>query len=108
MRTCLSSFSDFFKDLACVPHDTVKNVEETKPADLTEVKEDSKSESKPENTLVEKVAEGEVHDVDTVYEETPSTYRHSRTTALEACIILAPLILGALYSYVMTTLIYQK
>jgi hypothetical protein len=104
MRTCLSSFSDFFKDLACVPHDTVKNVEETKPAVLTEVKEDPKGNSDPENTLVE----DEVHDVDSVYEEKTSSYKYRRTTALEACIILAPLILGAVYSYIMTNLIYHK
>ena len=103
MRTCLSSFSDFFKDLACVPNDTVKNVEETVPPALNEVKEETKSESDPENTLVE---EDEVHDVDSVYEDTPTTY--NRATALEACLMITPLILGIFYSYVMTSLIYDK
>ena len=103
MRTCLSSFNDFFKDLACLPHDTVKNVEETVAPALKEVKEESKSESDPENTLVE---EDEVHDVDSVYEERPTTYR--RATALEACLMITPLILGIFYSYVMTSLIYDK
>jgi hypothetical protein len=102
MRTCLSSFSDFFKDLACVPHDTLKNVEETVAPGLNEVKEISKSESEPENTLVE----DEVNDVDSVYEENPSTYR--KATVLEACLMITPLILGLFYSYVMTSLIYNK
>jgi hypothetical protein len=112
MRTCLSSFSDFFKDLACVPHDTVKNVEETTAttaAGLNEVKkEDSKDYSNPENTLVEKDTEG-VEDVDSVYdEEHPPTHKYRRSTPLEACIILAPLIIGMLYSYMMTNLIFYK
>ena len=106
MRTCLSSFSDFFKDLACVPHDTVKNVEETKAPGLTEVKEDKevKDDSNPENTLVEE--DTEVEDVDSVYEEKSSIPR--RATALEACLVLAPLILGVMYSYIMTSLTYNK
>jgi hypothetical protein len=104
MRTCLSSFSDFFKDLACVPHDTVKNVEETTPPGLTEVKD-----SNPENSLAEKDdqdQQDEVEDVDSVYQETSSIPR--RATVLEACLILAPLILGAMYSYMMTSMIYHK
>ena len=111
MRTCLSSFSDFFKDLACVPHDTVKNVEETTTtaAGLNEVKkEDSKDYSNPQNTLVEKDTE-DVEDVDSVYdEEHPPTHKYRRSTTLEACLILAPLFLGVFYSYVMTSLIYYK
>ena len=106
MRTCLSSFSDFFKDLACVPHDTLKNVEGTVSPVLNEVKEDSKGDSNPENALVENDEEDKVEDVDSVYEEKPATYR--RTTALEACIILAPLILGFFYSYLITNLIYKN
>ena len=103
MRTCLSSFSDFFKDLACVPHDTVKNVEETKPpAGLNEVKNDPPNEE-PQNTLVEK---SEVEEVDLVYDNTPTD--DTRTSALEACLILAPLILGIVYSYTMTSIIYNK
>ena len=106
MRTCLSSFSDFFKDLACVPHDTVKNVEQTTAAAvLTEVKNDPAKEQ-PENTLVKKDAEGEVEDVDSVYDDTPSN--DNRTTALEAFLILAPLILGIVYSYTVTSIIYNK
>jgi hypothetical protein len=77
----------------------VKNVEETVPPALKEVKE----ESNPENTLVEK---DEVDDVDSVYEDTPTTYR--RATALEACLMITPLILGIFYSYVVTSLIYDK
>lgn len=106
MRTCLSSFSDFFKDLACVPHDIVKNVEETTAAAvLTEVKNDSTKEE-PENTLVEKTAEDEVGDVDSLYEDKPND--DNRATVLEAFLILAPLILGIVYSYTMTSIIYHK
>jgi hypothetical protein len=103
MRTCLSSFSDFFKDLACVPHDTIKNVEETKPpACLNEVKNDPPKEE-PKNTLDEN---DEVEEVDSVYDDTPTD--DDRTSALEACLILAPLILGVVYSYMMTSIIYNK
>ena len=103
MRTCLSSFSDFFKDLACVPHDTVKNVEETKPpACLNEVKNDPPKEEL-QNTLDEN---DEVEEVDSVYDDTPTD--DDRTSALEACLILAPLILGVVYSYMMTSIIYNK
>lgn len=106
MRTCLSSFSDFFKDLACVPHDIVKNVEETTAAAvLTEVKNDPTKEES-ENTLVEKTAEDEVGDVDSVYDDTPSN--DNRTTVLEACIIIAPLVIGVFYSYLMTAMLYHK
>jgi hypothetical protein len=104
MRTCLSSFSDFFKDLACVPHDTVKNVEETKPpAGLNEVKNDPPNEE-PQPALAEK--SDVVEEVDLVYDDTPTD--DPRTTALEACLILAPLILGVVYSYAMTSIIYNK
>jgi len=105
MRTCLSSFSDFFKDLACVPHDTIKNVEETTPpSGLIEVKK----EDPPTNTLVEKADATEVENVDSVYEEKFECKKHRRATSLEACIILTPLILGLFYSYVMSTLIFSK
>jgi hypothetical protein len=103
MRTCLSSFSDFFKDLACVPHDTVKNVEETKPpACLNEVKNDPPKEEL-QNTLDEN---DEVEEVYSVYDDTPTD--DDRTSALEACLILAPLILVVVYSYMMTSIIYNK
>jgi len=109
MRTCLSSFSDFFKDLACVPHDTVKNVEETKPpACINEVKNDPPKEE-PKNTLDENDENDEndeVEEVDSVYDDTPTDA--PRTTALEACLILTPLILGIVYSYAMTSIIYNK
>ena len=108
MKTCLSSFSDFFKDLACVPHDVVKNVEDTK-ADLNEVKK-SASEPGPENTTVENELDLDhddgVDDVDSIYEENPNMGRMS--TPLEASLILAPIIIGVVYSYVMLYLIVVK
>ena len=104
MRTCLSSFNDFFKDLACLPHDTVKNVEETKPPSLDEVKG-------PNNTLVEKDEENEeneedeVDNLDSVYDDTMLNSNDSRSYSLEVCIILAPLVIGVFYSYMMVYLI---
>ena len=104
MRTCLSSFSDFFKDLTCLPHDTVKNVEETAPLSVNEVKE-------PQNTLVEKVENVEkdkkddVVNLDSVYDDTILNSNDSRSYSLEACIVLAPLVIGAFYSYMMVYLI---
>ncbi|NDB85914.1 MAG: hypothetical protein EB127_24925 [Alphaproteobacteria bacterium] len=101
MRTCLSSFSDFFKDLACVPHDTVKNVEETKPPSLDEVKE-------PTNTLVENAENTEnteVDNLDSVYDDTMLNSNDKRSSYLEIGIILVPLVLGAFYSYMMVHLI---
>jgi hypothetical protein len=101
MRTCLSSFSDFFKDLACVPHDTVKNVEETKPPSLDELKE-------PTNTLVEEddnTENTEVDNLDSVYDDTMLNSNDSRSYSLEVCIILAPLVIGVFYSYMMVYLI---
>jgi hypothetical protein len=109
MRTCLSSFSDFFKDLACVPHDSVKNVEETTaPSADTAALNEVKKEDSPTNTLVENGAVDEVEDIDSVYEDKSTGYKHRKSTTLETCIILAPLILGLFYSYVMTSLIYGR
>jgi len=119
MRTCLSSFSDFFKDLTCVPHDTVKNVEETKPI-MNEVKEDAPTENlskeappneELKNSLVDQVdPDALVNDlvVDSVYEKKVCKYKHSRATALEACIIITPLIIGVLYSYGLSALVYSN
>jgi hypothetical protein len=104
MRTCLSSFSDFFKDLTCIPHDTVKNVEETKPLSLNEVK-DNPSKEEPVNTIVDKDENAEVDDLESVYDDTIVNSKDSRSTSVEVCIVLAPLVLGAFYSYMMVHLI---
>ena len=102
MRTCLSSFSDFFKDLACVPHDTVKNVEETTPPGLTEGPANMIV-NKDEN--VENAEDLDVDDLESVYDDTIVNSKDSRSTLLEACIVLTPLVLGAFYSYMMIHLI---
>lgn len=109
MRTCLSSFSDFFKDLTCVPHDTVKNVEETKPmAVMTEVKNADPPKEEPQNSLVENEVEVENLEVDSVYEKKVCKSKYPRATALESCLIITPLIIAVFYSYVLPTLIYNN
>jgi hypothetical protein len=101
MSTCFSSFSDFFKDLTCVPHDTVKNVEETTPP-LNEGPANMIV-NKDEN--VENAEDLDVDDLDSVYDDTIVNSKNSRSTLLEACIVLTPLVLGAFYSYMMVHLI---
>jgi len=102
MSTCFSSFSDFFKDLTCAPHDTVKNVEETTPPSLNE-EPANMIVNKDEN--VDKDENAEVDYLESVYDDTIVNSKDSRSTLLEACIILTPLVLGAFYSYMMVHLI---
>jgi hypothetical protein len=98
MRTCLSSFSDFFKGLACVPHDIPKNIEPaSQPVLLIEAKKEDPLE--PVNALIEAPSEGALEEV---YDE--KCKKHSRASSLEACIILAPLIIGVFYSYMLSHL----
>jgi len=101
MSTCFSTFSAFFKDLACVPHDTVKNGEETTPP----LNEEPANMIVNKDENVENAEDLDVDDLESVYDDTIVNSKNSRSTLLEACIVLTPLVLGAFYSYMMVHLI---
>jgi hypothetical protein len=59
--------------------------------------------NKDEN--VENAEDLDVDDLDSVYDDTIVNSKNNRSTLLEVCIVLTPLVLGAFYSYMMVHLI---
>jgi hypothetical protein len=104
-----SKFSNFFRALACIPADLEKNVEEAKATVGDSVTLKNKS-GYPENILREANADADTDDEDEDEEDAVDTDKLNDDDAhfldgkggrLEACIMVTPLILGVLYSYMM-------
>jgi hypothetical protein len=84
---------------------------------MNEVKEDAPTENlskeaptneELKNSLVEPDAKVDDLVVDSVYEKKVCKYKARRATALEACIIITPLIIGVFYSYTLSALVYSN